>query len=148
MKKIKFLILTISVALISFSCDDDGGTSVLTLEDGIVPNMQKDASTDAFLDLVKITAGENVSVSFSVEIAQGNAASTDVVGFYKTASGQLYNAVLNSNPTLPTNVTLSTNDIIASFSELNSTNDLELGDVLTITTSSTRLGDTLDGEFI
>jgi len=68
MKKIKYIILAITITLVSFSCEDDGGTSARTLEDGVIPNMEKDASTDAFLDLVKVNNGENISISFNADI--------------------------------------------------------------------------------
>ena len=138
MKKIKFIILTITVALISFSCDNDGGTSLRNFEGGIIANMQKDASTDAFLDLVKVASGENISISFNADIALGEPTSTNIVGVYKAASGAVYNSVLFTNPTLPENFTLSINDIIAAFSELSTTDDIKLGDVLSLTASFIR----------
>lgn len=138
MKKIKYIVLIAIVTLINFSCEKDGGTSVQPLEEGVVPNISKDASTDAFLDLLKINDGNDVSISFNASVAQGNPKSTDVVGVYRTITGDVYNATLFSNATLPATLTISVSDIVAAFSELNSTSDIMLGDVLSITTSFTR----------
>jgi len=80
MKNLKIILITIVVTCLGFSCEDDGGTSVIPLNDGAVPNMVKSATTDAFIDLVKLNNGENVTVSFRAEVAQGNPVSVDVVG--------------------------------------------------------------------
>lgn len=138
MKKFKYIILIITVAMISFSCDDDGGTSVRTLEEGIVPDMQKDPSSDAFLDLVKISAGEAVSITFNVSVAQGTPTSSDIIGFYQTSTGELYQGTLFENVTLPGAFTLTPSDIVAAFTELTSLDDLGLADILSISTSFTR----------
>ncbi len=138
MKTIKYIFLMIIIATLSFSCNDDGGTSVLSLEDGIVPNMQKDASTDAFLDLIKIENGEDINISFNADVAQGNPTSSNIVGIYRAASGPVYNAVLFNDVSLPGTFTISVSDIVSAFAELNSTDDIALGDIITITTSFTR----------
>lgn len=108
------------------------------LEEGIVPNMTKDASTDAFLDLLKITDGDDISISFNASVAQGVPKSTDIVGVYRTITGNVYNATLFSNATLPETFTISVSDIVAAFAEINTASDILLGDVLSITTSFTR----------
>ena len=137
MKKIQIILLILLVSL-TYSCDDDGGTSVIDLgNDGAVPNMLKSETGDSFIDLVKVTNGENVTVSFSADIAQGTPATTDIVGSYKTVDGEIYNAVLFGNVSLPQDFDLTVDDIVAAFSELNAPTDLLLGDVLTLTTSFT-----------
>ncbi|PHS34732.1 MAG: hypothetical protein COA92_02300 [Sulfurovum sp.] len=137
MKKIKLVLLILVIGFIGVSCDDDGGTSVTPLDEGAVPNMTKSASTDQIIDLVKVINGDPVSFGFNVAVAQGNPVSTDVVGYYRTAAGPIYNAVLFSNVTLPQDFTMTTNDVVAAFAELTSTDDVVLGDVLTITTRFT-----------
>lgn len=126
-----------TLAIFTVSCEDDGGTSAIELIEGAVPNMIKSESTDGFLDLTKIQAGQNVSISFSADIAQGDPASGDVVGVYTTVAGDVYNATLDENVSFPADYTLSANDIVAAFSELTSLDDLGLGDVLSITTRFT-----------
>jgi len=144
MKKINIILLVLTITTIFYSCENDGGDSVYTLDNGAVPNMIKDSSTDAFLDLVKIQSGDAVSVSFSAEIAQGNPVTTDIVGVYKTTTGSVYSATLFSNVTLPQDFTVTPDDVVSAFSELSSTSDLSLADVLTITTAFT----TADGTVI
>lgn len=136
MKKIKIILLTL-VIIFGVSCDDDGGSSFIPLNDGAVPDMAKDASSDQIIDLVKVINGDPVNIGFNAKVAQGNPASTDIVGFYKTLAGPVYIAVLFSNVTLPQDFTMSTDDIVAAFAELTSTDDILLGDVLTISTRFT-----------
>lgn len=133
MKNLKIILITIVVACLGYSCEDDGGTSVIPLNDGAVPNMVKSATTDAFFDLVKLNNGENVTVSFRAEVAQGNPVSVDVVGIYRSSLGPVYATTLFSNASLPQDYSLSISDIVAAFAEINSSDDILLGDVLTIT---------------
>ncbi|WP_298546576.1 hypothetical protein [uncultured Aquimarina sp.] len=137
MKKIKIItFIFIIVALIS-SCEDDGGKAFIPLNDGAVPNMQKSATGETIIDLVKINNNEPVNLEFSAEVAQGNPASTDVVAIYKTLEGPVYSTVLSSDVTLPMDFTLSTDDIVNAFTEITSASDIKLGDVLSITTRFT-----------
>lgn len=137
MKTIKYILLTFAITLLIISCENDGGTSVLALEEGAVPNMVKSPNTDAFFDLVKLNNGENVTISFSANVAQGSPKSIDIIGIYTAASGEVYNAVLFGNVSLPQDFSLSINDIVAAFVELDSADDIKLGDIVSITTRFT-----------
>lgn len=137
MKKFKFLILTFALAIFTVSCEDDGGTSFIALNPGAVPNMTKSASTDAFYNLIKLNNGENVSVTFNAEVAQGSPSSADVVGIYTTATGDVYSSTIFSNVTLPQEFNLSINDIVAAFAELNDPSDIQVGDNIALTTRFT-----------
>jgi len=133
MKNLKIILITIVVTCLNFSCEDNGGTSIIPLNDGAVPNMVKSTTTDSFFDLVKVLSGENVTVSFRAEVAQGNPASVDVVGIYRSSLGPVYATTLFSNVTLPQDYDISINDIVVAFDEINSSDDILLGDILTIT---------------
>lgn len=133
MKNIKIITLFVTLLTLGVSCEKDGGTSKIALEEGAAPNLVKDASSDQIIDLNKVTNGESVNLVFNAEVAQGNPASTDIVGIYTTLTGPVYRATLFSNATLPGDFTLTVDEIIAAFSELNSINDIQLGDVLTVT---------------
>ena len=124
MKNLKYLILTLALAVFNISCENDGGTSAIQLNDGAVPNMVKSVSSAGFFDLVKVDSGENVSVTFSADVAQGKPASIDIVGIYTTSAGMVYSATLFGNVSLPQDFNLSINDIVAAFSELNSSADI------------------------
>lgn len=137
MKKLKFLLLTIVIIVFGVSCQDDGGTSVIALDEGAVPNMVKVAGSEGIIDLVRLNSGEIITLEFSAEIAQGNPASTDIVGVYTTLAGSVYTSTLFSDVSLPQDFTVTTNDIVSAFAELTSTADILLGDVLTITTRFT-----------
>lgn len=138
MKNIKILLLIIISAFVSFSCkNDDGGDSALVLETGAVPNMIKEPGSDVIIDLVRLTSGEVLSISFSVDVAQGSPVSTDVIAAFVTSEGPVYTATLASNVSLPGVYTVTSDDIIAAFSEINSIEDIKLGDVLRISTRFT-----------
>ena len=96
MKKIKTILLIIATITFTVSCEDDGGTSVIPLEEGAAPNLVKATSAPAFIDQVKAQNGEPITLEFNVSIAQGNPASTDIIGVYTTFAGPVYNAVLFS----------------------------------------------------
>ncbi|GAA4270849.1 hypothetical protein U6A24_03040 [Aquimarina gracilis] len=137
MKKLYIILLTATL-MFSVSCENDGGDAFIPLEDGVVPNMQKSATGETIIDLVKVNNNELVTLEFSAEIAQGTPASTDIVGIYATAAGPVYSTTLFSDVTLPQDFTLTTDDIIGAFTELTSGSDIKLGDVLTITARFTR----------
>jgi len=137
MKRIQFILLAIVALTFTVSCENDGGTSVIPLDEGAAPNMVKSATAPAFIDLVKVNNGEPITLEFNASVAQGNPVSTDIIGVYTTFAGPVYNAVLQSNVTLPQDFTLTATDIIDAFSEINSGADFQVGDVLTITTRFT-----------
>jgi hypothetical protein len=137
MKTNKYIILIIAVLALTYGCDDDGGDSKIDLIEAAVPNVVRAENSEAFIDLIELIAGNEVSLSFSVDIAQGSPAKTDVVGVLATAAGPVYTAVLDENAQLPSNYTITTNDLVAAFAELNSPTDLQLGDVLSISTRFT-----------
>ena len=132
MKNLKFILFTLVLSVFIVSCEDDGGTSFIELNDGVVPNMTKSATTDGFFNLINLNNGENVTIGFSADIAQGSAASTDIVAVYKTAAGPVYSTTLFSDVTLPQDFSLSISDIVAAFSEISTSGDIVVGDVITI----------------
>lgn len=137
MKNLKNLFYSILVTVIAVSCDNDGGTSAIPLNEGAVPNMAKSTSTDAFFNLIKLNNGEDVSVSFTAEVAQGSPASTDIIGIYSTTAGDTYSATLFTDVTLPQEFSLSISEIVSAFSEIASADDIAVGDVLTLSTRFT-----------
>ncbi len=132
MKNIKIILFTIVIGVLCFSCDKDSGSAALVLEAGAVPNMSKVSGSDGIIDLVRLNSGEVLTISFNALVAQGNPASTDIIASFVTLAGPVYNATLASNVSLPQDYSLTTNDIIAAFSEINSKDDIKLGDVLRI----------------
>ncbi|MEO1012679.1 MAG: hypothetical protein AAFX53_15360 [Bacteroidota bacterium] len=137
MKNIGTILLSFTLCLWSSSCEDDGGASKIILEDGAAPNMIKSANAPAFIDLIQVENGETVNLSFSADVAQGNPAVTDIVGVYTTVAGPVYKTTLFGDVSLPQDFSLSSEEIISVFPELNSVNDFEVGDILTITTRFT-----------
>lgn len=137
MKKIKLLLTAVVLVLLIISCEKDGGESVLNLDVAAVPNITKVADTDAFINLIAINNEEQISISFNVEVAQGDVESMDVILFYiKGTNSQ--KAILASNVTsFPATYSLSQTDLINAFDGLNGAADFELGDQLIVTTELT-----------
>ena len=134
MKKIKYFIVLIVVSLFIFSCENDGGTSVIDLKTGAVPNVEKSSSLNGFFNLIALEAGNDVEVGYSIEIAQGNVSSADAVAFYFSGSNVYGPVNIESGITsFPYTGTVNQNDLVSLFSELNSTTDILLADKLMIT---------------
>jgi hypothetical protein len=132
MKTNKYILLLVTILAFTFACDDDGGDSKLDLIEFAAIDINKSEGTDAFIDLVKVGQNEVISLGFSADLIQGNPAKTDVMGILVTAAGPVYNAMLFEDIQLPQDYTLTTDDIVAAFAELDSPTDLALGDVLHI----------------
>jgi hypothetical protein len=134
MKKIKLILTSLAVFLLIASCENDGGDSKLELQNGAVPNVTKESTADAFIDLIAISNDEEINISFTVDVAQGDVASMDVVLFYLKPNA-VYKATLEANiTTFPKTYNLSQDDLINAFAELNSKDDFELGNQLIVTT--------------
>lgn len=133
MKKIYIILLAIVTVSLTVSCEDDGGTSVIPLDEGAAPDFVKVTTSDQIIDFGKVNNGTPITLEFNADVAQGSPASTDIVGIYTSAGGDVYRADLFNDVSLPGDFILTVPDIIAAFEELNSTTDIQLGDVLTIT---------------
>ena len=79
MKKFKFL--TMALAIFILSCENDGGTSNIPLNDGAAPNLIKSASTDGFFNLIRLNNGaaalfanaiDTVSIESAIISLDGN----------------------------------------------------------------------------
>ena len=138
MKKISFLIVTLVVALLMPSCENDGGDSKIKTSKGALPNIQKISTTDAFIDLVAVQSGDAINLGFTVDLAIGDINSMDIMALYKKSDGTIYKAKLATGiTTFPTTFNISQTDILNAFNELNSTGDFQIGDQLTITAELT-----------
>ena len=136
MKNLKKLIVLIMISTFIISCQDDGGDSVIDFGNGGVPDMAKLSSLDGFINLNELIAGNDVQVGYSIDIARGDVSSADVIAFYRKSDGSVYgpitlNSGINSFPT--EFFILSQDDIIVAFSEITSTDDIELADALVVT---------------
>ncbi|WP_222981600.1 hypothetical protein [Flagellimonas meishanensis] len=134
MKKFRFLSIVAILTICLFqSCKDDGGTSAIELEEGAVVNLEKvfSETNEGFIDLIRVGQGENPEIRFTVELAAGNPVTTDIVGAYQTVSGETYFTVLFPNASLPGEFSMTVDDIVAAFAELERTN-IAVGDNLSL----------------
>lgn len=135
MKKIKLIFTSILLVFIAVSCENDGGTSVISLTEGVVPNITKVAGTDQGLNLLALNKGENIDLGLTFDDVKdfGEFTSLDVIGFY-TKNGVMERAVLKTNITkFPTTIHFNQNDLYTAFESINSAADIDLLDNLLIT---------------
>ncbi len=137
MKKIKLILASLAITMLISSCDNDGGDSKLGLQVGAVPNITKIATTDASINLIDVNDGVPINLGFTVDVAQGDVASMDIIGYYKKGA-DTYKAVLETGvTTFPATFNISQDDLFDAFTELNSASDIEVGDKLIITAELT-----------
>ena len=135
MKNLKIILAFMMLATFIVSCDDDGGTSNIDLQEGGVTNITKNADFAEIINLTDLRNGDEVKIGFGVDVFYGNVVSADVVGFYKTSNDLFGPVTLLSGVTqFPTDVTLNQDDIIAAFAELNGRDDIKLADELIVST--------------
>lgn len=119
-------------AFIAFSCENDGGTSVINFTEAAVPNIKKIANTDQGLNIVALKAGQNINIGLTVSVGAGDVESMDIIGIY-TKGTVVEKAILKTNVTgFPATVNISQTDLYNAFTLLNSANDVALSDKLVI----------------
>ncbi|MDV6168306.1 hypothetical protein R1T16_07700 [Flavobacterium sp. DG1-102-2] len=138
MKNIKIIFASLFAAAMLLSCNDDGGDSVRTLQEGAVPNIKKVEGSDLIINLVNVQEGNEFALSFTVDKGFGDPASMDVVGFYIKTDGTVEKAILADNvTTFPTTINLTKASLISTFESLATDADFALGDQLKISTDLT-----------
>lgn len=134
MKKIQNTITIVCLLVFLFSCENDGGDSNLNAQNGALPNIQKTENTDTFINLSALENGKDINLSFSVDLANGQISSMDIVALYTRINGTTSKATLASNITaFPSTFTLNSNAIYNAFTDINSSEDLAPGDKLSVT---------------
>ncbi|HSD05842.1 hypothetical protein [Flavobacterium sp.] len=137
MKKIKYIAILILSFMMTTSCTDDGGSSVIDLTEGGVPNVEKTPGTDTSLNYAALSNGGSVKIGVTLTVGRGDVASMNVVGFY-TKGSKVEKAVLTSGiTTFPTSVTYTEQDLYKAFSILNSPSDFDITDNLVISADVT-----------
>lgn len=138
MKKIQNIITILCLVLLLPCCENDGGDSKISTQNGALPNIQKLANTDSFIDLLEVQSGGNFNLGFSAEVATGKVSSMDIVGFYIKSDGTISKAVLASKIiSFPVTYTLNRDDLYNAFSNVNTPEDFESGDKFIISADIT-----------
>lgn len=137
MKKIKLIFALLAITALNFSCENDGGDSKVALGVGAVPNIVKITTTDSFIDLADVNNGTPIDLGLTVDVAQGDVASMDIIAFYQRGT-TVYRAVLETDVvTFPATFHITQTDIIDAFAEINSAADFAIGDSFTVTAELT-----------
>lgn len=138
MKKIQYILTILCLLIIFPCCENDGGNSKISTENGALPNIQKLKNTDAFIDILSIQSGGDFNLGFSVDLAIGKITSMDIVAFYTKVDGTLTKATIATNiVSLPATFTLNKDDLFDAFNNLNTADDISTGDKLTISAEIT-----------
>lgn len=132
MKKIKLIFASLFALVVVLSCNDDGGDSKLNLQTGAVPDIRKVEGSSAIINLQEIQEGNEISISFSTKIAQGNVSSINIIAFYFKGEDFEKVTLAENVTTFPLTITLSKQDLIDKFSLLNADEDFILGDRLRV----------------
>ena len=132
MKKLKLIFIPIIAFTLLLSCEDDGGHSKLDLQVGGLPNIVKIETTDAFINLNELQNGNDIAISYTVSVGQGDVASMDVIGVYVKGTTSERVVLAPNVTTFPTTYTLTKDNLISAFNVLNSVDDFGLGDQLKI----------------
>lgn len=141
MKKIKLLFASLALVAFTLSCDDDGGTSKIDLDNGGVPDINKveNETTENFINLNEIQEGNDITIGVTVGVGQGDVVSIDLTGFYtKASTGETEKNVFETGiTTFPSTFTYSKADLLDAFDVLATDADFELGDALTFSATVT-----------
>lgn len=134
MKKLKYLVAALVVAMGVTSCEDDGGTSKVDVIGGNSANIRKDAALPQSLNYLDIQADKPVTVGITIDnVYQSDFVAADIVGFYKKGTA-IERKVMKTNVTnLPAKYSFTATDLIALFNVLNTKADFAVTDELTVT---------------
>ena len=136
MKKIKFLIATLIVVF--YSCEKDGGDSVIEFQNGATPNITKTTGTDQGINLLALnTPGGDLNIGLNIGVGQGDVASMDIVGFYTKGTTRVRGILKSGITSFPSQVVIKKADLFNAFSNVNSVSDIGLTDKLLITAELT-----------
>lgn len=135
MKNINKIFAILTLLMLVFSCENDGGDSKLDLDYGAVVDIQKAPSSDTFIDLVALQSGDDINLSFTIDKSVGEVSSLDVIGLYiKSDGSNVYKGTFSTGiQTLPYSLSINKQKIFNAFTEINSSDDFETGDQLIIT---------------
>ena len=123
MKKIKLILAILTVIVLMPSCTDDGGKSKIDFEVGAVANIIKAAGTDESIDKTAIDNGTKINLGITVNPAQGDIVSIDIVGFYQKTTTYEKAYLLEGITTFPTTFKFDQFTLINAFTSLNSASD-------------------------
>jgi hypothetical protein len=133
MKNIKLIFAILGFSLLSLSCTNDGGDSKLEAKYGAVIDVKKLNSTDSYINLISLQSGGDINLGFVIDVARGDVASLDVVGFYIKSDGTTTKGILSKGiKNLPYTLNIKKADLLNAFDNLNTTQDFNIGDQLTI----------------
>jgi len=129
MKKTYILSLFLALFALNTSCDDDGGSSTIALTNGALSNLTLASGSPEF---IVNTTFANLELKFTVDLSVGNPQSYDLKAIYKTVDGQFYGPVtIEANVTsFPKDYSITGAEVIAAFSEISTTSDMNAGDNL------------------
>ena len=137
MKKIKLILAILTVVVLMPSCEDDGGKSKKDFEVGAVPNVVKATGTDAAMNIIAIANGIKINLGVTVQPAQGDIVSIDIVGFFRKTTTYEKAYLQKGITTFPTTFKFDQFTLINAFTTANSASDFTQASNLIISTEMT-----------
>lgn len=139
MKNIKTIFAILTLLVLVLSCENDGGDSKIDTNYGAVIDIQKSSNSDTYINLVALQDGGDINLSFTINNALGEVASMDVIGLYIKSNGTtIYKGKFSTGiKTFPYSLKIDKQKIFNAFTQINSADDFETGDQLTITAQLT-----------
>ncbi|MBA0884441.1 hypothetical protein [Flavobacterium undicola] len=139
MKNIRKIFAILTLLMLVLSCENDGGDSKIDTQYGAVIDIQKSSSSETYINLVALQNGGDINLGFTIDKAVGDIASIDVVGLYIKSDGTtIFKGKFSTAiKTFPYTLNINKQKIYDAFSQLNSSDDFETGDQLTISAELT-----------
>lgn len=130
MKKIFRILISFALVMIIFyGCKDDDKTVIPDTKKGIKPSVAKNMDLDLIIDYYNINAAV---IGISVDVYRGDPTSLEIIGQFNGGAPAKFKEVT----TWPADIQLTTAELIATFPEIKSSDDLKVGDAFTFTVSS------------
>ena len=137
MKKMKLILASLFAVMFITSCTKDGGDSVIDTQNGGLPNIAKVANSDQSINLAALNNGDDINLSFTVDIARGDVASMDIVGIYKQGTSVQKTTLRSGITTFPSTVNLTKVDLFNAFDAISTAADITIADKLIISADIT-----------
>lgn len=147
MKKMKLILASLFTVMFITSCTKDGGDSVIDTQNGGLPNIAKVANSDQSINLAALNNGDDINLSFTVDIARGDVASMDIVGIYKQGTSVQKTILRSGITTFPSTVNLTKADLFNAFDAITTAADITIADKLIISADVTLKDGTVNQVF-
>lgn len=121
--------LLLAIFALNTSCENDGGDSVIDLQNGALSNLTR---VDGSAEFIVNTTFASLNLEFNIDLVYGDPISYDLRALYKTLDGNIYGPVTIDAGvnTFAKDYVISGAEIINAFPEISTGLDMNAGDIL------------------